>query len=154
MIGINKIFIAASAPPCCFQKTAAPKHTVGSRVRKGVFGVGQFRGVELRPGDEHGLDRPQEITVSARLIRESCARPMVGVRGGAGSLSGQALSVEEARRGLTEAPEEKPDLTTELEIVLAESGWRPIITQTATTVGDSNTVVHTAGHGNMINVRS
>jgi hypothetical protein len=54
---------------------------------------------------------------------------------------------------LTEALEDNPHLAKELEAVLAESGWRQIVTQTATVTGDNNTTVQTAGQGNTINIR-
>lgn len=54
---------------------------------------------------------------------------------------------------LTEALEENPGLAKELESVLAESGWRQIVTQTANVTGDNNTTVQTAGQGNTINIR-
>ncbi len=55
---------------------------------------------------------------------------------------------------LTEALEENPGLAKELDAVLAASGWRQIVTQTANVTGDSNTTIQTAGQGNTINARS
>ena len=64
----------------------------------------------------------------------------------------KASAAKKLDAALTEALEEKPELAKELETVLAESGWRQIVTQTATVTGDNNTTVQTAGHGNTTNI--
>jgi hypothetical protein len=64
----------------------------------------------------------------------------------------KASAAKKLDAALTEALEENPGLATELESVLAASGWRQIVTQTANVTGDNNKVAQVAGKGNVTNI--
>jgi hypothetical protein len=48
--------------------------------------------------------------------------------------------------------ETQPELSSELEQVLRESGYREAVVQTANVTGNQNTTAQTAGQGNMVNI--